>query len=160
MISIGRMTQTHQLIEIKPDDDLSCIGSWFAGDVEGVRHMASYAMPEEWRRLFSPLRRGWFFTGAATGRAVGFIDLEINEKTGYFSYYIAPEFRGTGHGTEALRALTGLARQLGLGELKGGVEPDNAASIAALKRAGFQLLDLDEDEMFPVWMSLAGTERH
>ncbi len=151
------MTQTPQLNEIKPDSDLSCIGNWFVGDVEGVRHMASYANPEEWRKLFSPSRRGWFFTNI-DGRAVGFIDLEIDGETGYFSYYIAPESRGAGHGAQALRALIDLGRQLGLGELKGGVEPDNAASIAALKRVGFQLLDLDGDDMYPVWMSLVGNQ--
>ncbi|MBS2531590.1 GNAT family N-acetyltransferase [Catenulispora sp. NF23] len=152
------MTQTPQLNEIKPDDDLSCIGGWFAGDIEGNRHLASYANPEEWRKLFSRSRRGWFFTNIATGQAVGFIDLEIEGETGYFSYYIAPGSRGSGHGTQALRVLIELALQLGLGELKGGVEPDNAASIAALKKAGFLLLDLDEDGMFPVLMRLAGDE--
>ncbi|WP_194925787.1 GNAT family N-acetyltransferase [Catenulispora pinisilvae] len=152
------MTQTPQLNEIKPDDDLSCVGSWFAGDIEGNRHLASYANPEEWRKLFSRSRRGWFFTSIATGRAVGFIDLEIDGVTGYFSYYIAPESRGSGYGTQALRALIDLALRLGLDELKGGVEPDNAASIAALNKAGFQLLDLDEDGMFPVLMRLAGNE--
>lgn len=120
--------------------------------------MASYARPEEWRKLFTPSRRGWFFNSVVTGRAVGFIDLEVDGGTGYFSYYIAPESRGTGHGTQALRALIELARQLGLAELRGGVEPDNVASIAALKKAGFQLLDLDEDDMFPVWMELSGGE--
>lgn len=146
------------LDEIKPDSDLSCIGDWFVGDVEGVRHMASYAQPDEWRKLLGSSRRGWFFTNAATGRAVGFVDLEIDGETGYFSYYIAPESRGAGQGTQALRALVELARQLGLGELKGGVEPENAASVAALKKVGFQLLDLDEDDMFPVWMELADSE--
>ena len=156
--SIVCMTTVSQLDEIKPDGDLSCIGNWFVGDVEGARHMASYARPEEWRKLLSSSRRGWFFTSAATGRAVGFIDLEIDGETGYFSYYIAPASRGTGLGAQALRALIELARQLGIGDLKGGVEPDNVASIAALKRVGFQLLDLDEDDMFPVWMELAGGE--
>ena len=151
------MAMVSFLNEIKPDGDLSCIGDWFVGDAEGVRHMASYAQPEEWRKLFSSSRRGWFFISVATGRAVGFIDLEIDGETGYFAYYIAPESRGAGHGTQALRALIELARQLGLGELKGGVEPDNTASIAALKKTGFQFLDLDEDDMFPVWMELASS---
>jgi RimJ/RimL family protein N-acetyltransferase len=120
--------------------------------------MASYVDPEEWRKLFSPSRRGWLFTDIATGRAIGFMDLEVEGETGYFSYYVAPESRGVGHGTQALRALIELAGQLGLGELKGGVEPDNTASIAALKKVGFKLLDLDEDDMFPVWMKLVGSE--
>jgi len=120
--------------------------------------MGSYIKPEQWRKLLGPSRRGWFFTSIASGRAVGFIDLEIDGDTGYFSYYIAPESRGAGHGTQALRALIDLARQLGLGELQGGVEPDNTASIAALKKAGFQLLDLDEDDMLPVRIVLAGDE--
>ena len=152
------MTQTPQLNEIKPDDDLSCIGSWFVGDIEGNRHLASYANPEEWRKLFSRSRRGWFFTNIETGHTVGFIDLEIDGETGYFSYYIAPGSRGSGYGTQALQALIGLALQLGLGELKGGVEPDNTASIAALKKVGFQLLDLDGDGMFPVLIRLVGDE--
>lgn len=91
-----------------------------------------------------------------SGDAIGFIDMEIVDKVGYFSYYVAPASRNAGYGTQALRALIDFASTLGIGELIGGVEPDNAASIAALRKAGFEVLGLDEDGMFPVRTVLPG----
>jgi RimJ/RimL family protein N-acetyltransferase len=124
------------------------IRAWFAGDAEGNHHLSSYAEPEQWFKLFGPKRHGWFVV--ADERPIGFIDLEVNEGTGYFAYYVAPEFRGQGYGTATLRLTIEHARELGLTTLEGGVEPDNAASITALKKTGFELQPLDDEGMLPV----------
>jgi RimJ/RimL family protein N-acetyltransferase len=142
------VTKPTYLEEIHSATDASQVRTWFVGDVEGNHHLSSYAEPEPWFKLFGPTRHSWFVM--ADGRPVGFIDLETNNQTGYFAYYVAPAFRSRGYGTEALRLTIEQARQFGLTVLEGGVEPDNAASIAALKKTGFELLPLDDEGMLPV----------
>lgn len=142
------MPSTLKLQTIGSATDATQIRTWFAGDTDGNHHLSSYADPEQWFKLLGPSRRGWFVV--AEDRPIAFIDLEVNDRTGYFAYYVAPEFRGQGYGTETLRLLIEQAREFDLTTLEGGVEPDNAASIAALKKTGFELLPLDDEGMLPV----------
>lgn len=142
------MIKLARLQEIHPAVDGDVIRTWFAGDTEGALHLGSYAEPDQWFKLLSHSRHGWFVINE--DRRMGFVDLEVNNQAGYFAYYIAPEYRGKGYGTQTLRLLVERAHQLGLTVLEGGVEPDNAASIAALKRTGFELLALDDEGMLPI----------
>jgi RimJ/RimL family protein N-acetyltransferase len=140
-----------ELLEICPraDDDSAAdqIRDWFHGDAEGMLRMSFYAEPEKWFAFFGPTQRGWFIT--VDHQPVGFLDLEVRDRLGHFAYYISPDQRGKGYGTQILTLAVDLARQLGLTELEGGVEPDNAASIAALRKAGFELLPPDHENMLP-----------
>ena len=133
-------------------DDRKLIQRWFADDEEGIRRLEFYAQPELWFALLGPTRLGWFVI--VDDHPVGFIDMEIDGESGYIAYYVAPEFRGLGYGTQTLQVMLDKARELGLALLDGGVDPDNAASIAALKRAGFEVGPLDEEGMLPVRVSL------
>jgi RimJ/RimL family protein N-acetyltransferase len=132
--------------------DRELIRAWFADDEEGNRRLEFYAQPELWFSLLGPTRRGWFIIEG--DHPVGFIDMEIDGDSGYIAYYVAPEYRGLGYGNQALQLMLDQARELGLAVLDGGVDPDNAASIAALKRAGFEIGPLDEEDMLPVTISL------
>lgn len=146
------MPHSTSLRNLGTPDDSELIRSWFADDEEGNRRLEFYAQPELWFSLFGPTRHGWFVIDR--DHPVGFIDMEINGEAGYIAYYVAPEYRGLGHGNRTLLLMLDQARQIGLASLEGGVDPDNAASIAALKRAGFEIGPLDEEDMLPVTISL------
>lgn len=148
------MPQAGYLKDIDPTDVAAGeqIRQWFVDDEEGRRRLEFYANPTAWFALLGPSRHGWLLQ--IDGHPVGLVDMEINGERGYIAYYVAPEHRGLGYGTEAIRLVAEHARALGLKMLEGSVEPDNAASIAALRRAGFAFGELDEEEMFPVELVL------
>lgn len=128
------------------------IRRWFAEDAEGRRRMEFYANPADWFALLGPSRHGWF---VITGEEpVGLVDMEVNDCCGYIAYYVAPDHRGQGRGTETVRLMIEQARMLGLTSLDGGVDVDNIASIAALKKNGFAFDDVDDEGMFPVRITL------
>jgi ribosomal-protein-alanine N-acetyltransferase len=58
-------------------------------------------------------------------------------------YTVFPEFRGLGYGTETGRAMLDWARrEHGIRYFVSSIEPDNAASIAVIRKLGFVPLDL------------------
>ena len=68
----------------------------------------------------------------------GVVRLDITRRRATVSIHLAPERRGQGIGPAALRALAGLASgELELAVLLASVKPDNYASLAAFRRAGF-----------------------
>jgi RimJ/RimL family protein N-acetyltransferase len=123
------------------------IRAWFVDDAEGNRRLSSYADPNDWFKLLGPSRHVWLVM--FEDQPLGLVDIEVDDSTGYFAYYVAPEFRGKGNGAEVLRLTIAQAREFGLTALEGGVEPDNVASVAALKRVGFDLLPEDSEGMLP-----------
>jgi RimJ/RimL family protein N-acetyltransferase len=141
-----------RLQEIRDISDTAQIFKWFTRDAEGNRRLGFYADPDQWFKLLSPSRRAWLVI--AEDQPVGFLDVEIDGPTGYLAYYVAPEHRGKGFGALTLRLAVDQARQLGLTALDGGVEPDNLASIAALKRAGFHLFPEDAEGMLPTRLEI------
>ena len=52
-------------------------------------------------------------------------------------YTIFPEFRGRGHAQAAARALVGFARERGVRRVLASVAPDNAPSLAVVRKVGF-----------------------
>ena len=59
--------------------------------------------------------------------------------TGELAYLVAPEARGRGLAHQSLQALGDWAiRELGLGRLQVQIDPENAASHAVARRAGYQ----------------------
>jgi [ribosomal protein S5]-alanine N-acetyltransferase len=80
---------------------------------------------------------------SASGEVVGVINL--NEivmgvfKSAYLGYYGMQRFSRTGMMTEALIAAAAFAfDELGLHRLEANIQPDNHASLALARRAGFQ----------------------
>lgn len=83
-----------------------------------------------------------FICLVANGSIVGAINLSQIFRGGfqnaYLGYYIGARYAGQGYMTEALKLILSYAfRQLKLHRLEANIQPDNAASIALVKRAGF-----------------------
>jgi RimJ/RimL family protein N-acetyltransferase len=75
-----------------------------------------------------------------SGGAIGSIDMRVTRLgTGHIGYWMAPETRGRGLATSALRTLTRWAiEDLGLGRVELATDPDNTASQRVAEKAGFQ----------------------
>jgi ribosomal-protein-alanine N-acetyltransferase len=57
----------------------------------------------------------------------------------YLGYYIGPAYTGQGYMTEALQLMLATAyRRLRLHRVEANIQPNNAASIRLVKRAGFR----------------------
>jgi len=84
-------------------------------------------------------RKPFAITDSETGEVIGSIEMRINRmQTGHIGYWLAPEARGRGLTTEALRALSRWAiEQLGLGRVELVTDPDNVASQRVAEKAGF-----------------------
>lgn len=147
------MPSTAFLKELGSAKDAERIRRWFANDAEGNRRLEFYGNPDTWFSLFGQSRRGWFVV--VDEQPVGLVDMDWSGGVGSIAYYVAPEYRGRGYGNESVRLMVEQARTLGLGSLEGDVDPDNAASIAALRAAGFELLAFDDEQgMYPVKIML------
>jgi RimJ/RimL family protein N-acetyltransferase len=85
-------------------------------------------------------RHPFAIADAANGTLVGAIDLRTNAMgVGHIGYWVAPEARGRGVATEALRRLCRYAiEELGLGRLELVTDPDNRASQRVAEKAGFR----------------------
>ena len=85
-------------------------------------------------------RRPFAITDAETGAVIGSIDMRINRLgTGHIGYWMAPQARGRGLTTAALRALSRWAiEELGLGRVELATDPENLASQRVAEKAGFQ----------------------
>jgi RimJ/RimL family protein N-acetyltransferase len=76
----------------------------------------------------------------ADGAARGVVRLDIAGDAAEVSIHLAPESRGLGVGTAALRAVADLAfSRLGIARLVGSIKPDNRPSLRAFVKAGFSL---------------------
>lgn len=86
--------------------------------------------------------QGWSLAvcDAATDRAVGCVVLLLRPQDGVagVGYWLAPDDRGRGHATSAVRLVTAWGLQhAGLARIEAWVEPHNTHSIAVLTRCGF-----------------------
>jgi len=85
-------------------------------------------------------RRPFAITDAETGALIGSIDMNITRLgAGHIGYWMAPQARGHGRTTAALRALSRWAiEELGLGRVELATDPDNIASQRVAEKAGFK----------------------
>ena len=85
-------------------------------------------------------RRPFAITDAETGALIGSIDMRITRLgAGHIGYWMAPQARGRGRTTAALRALSRWAiEELGLGRVELATDLDNIASQRVAEKAGFQ----------------------
>jgi RimJ/RimL family protein N-acetyltransferase len=84
--------------------------------------------------------RSFAITDAATGRLLG--SIARHRQAGHraeIGYWLAPEARGRGVATRALRLVVDWSLAQGLVRLELFTRPDNAASGAVARRAGFEL---------------------
>jgi len=85
-------------------------------------------------------RRPFAITDAQTGAVIGSIDMHVSRLgTGHIGYWMAPQTRGRGLTTAALRALSRWAlEELGLGRVELATDPENLASQRVAEKAGFR----------------------
>jgi ribosomal protein S18 acetylase RimI-like enzyme len=124
--------------------DRGLLAAWFDGDEDGSTHLGYYQDGDAWLQLLSDDRHGWI--AHVDGHPMGFLDLEIEDRTGHFSFYVAPAFRRRGHGTELLWVLGAVCRNMSIDRAVGFVEPTNTASVRTLRAAGFAVSDQPDDE--------------
>jgi len=115
------------------------VKQWLIGDPSGHQFMSEYENIEKIFKLLNINRKFWILHDINI--PVGFIDLEIDDSKGYFSFYIAPDFRGKDFSSELLNLLEKKALELSVTSLLGCVELDNIVSVQSLKKAGYASLE-------------------
>lgn len=81
----------------------------------------------------------------AGDQAVGKLWIDIKGSTAEMGWYLRAGATGHGYATEAVRALSKLAFDLGVECLEAHTDPDNAPSRALAERAGFVLQEIRPD---------------
>ena len=123
--------------------DLLEFRSWFA-DAELARRL-SYPTDEWFDYVKGPAVRCWAALDA-TGQMIA--ELQIDQdcnRSGYFDIAIKPPLRRQGLGTKVLKAFIDGPGRI-YTTLEAAVEPGNIASLACLRRCGFdEHLHPDED---------------
>jgi RimJ/RimL family protein N-acetyltransferase len=67
-------------------------------------------------------------------------------------YSVAPDHRGRGHATEAVRSWMDLAARKGVLVVRAHTLPAESASTAVLAKLGFaRVAEVDDEESGPVW---------
>jgi RimJ/RimL family protein N-acetyltransferase len=144
----GEVGSPAQSVVLSPltKDLAALVASWFIEDEEGQRRLDSdfYGADLKWWRLVQhdPARYGW--VGLLDDEPIGFLDLEIEGERAGIAIYVRREFRRRGIGKQLLRLAAVEGRSLGVPELVGSAERDNAASTRCLIAAGFTEAGADE----------------
>src|SRR5580765_2896493 len=84
----------------------------------------------------------FFICRVADSRIIGVINLSQiflgGFRSAYLGYYVGAQYAGQGYMTEAIQLMLQHAfRKLKLHRLEANIQPDNTASLALIKRAGF-----------------------
>ena len=80
----------------------------------------------------------WAISTLTAGTAIGYVGYAGNPGTPALVYILAPEYRGQGLATEAIRAAVGYGfDNLGLKQIEAWIHPENVDSIKAAGRVGF-----------------------
>lgn len=82
-----------------------------------------------------------------TGELLGDLYLKLEQNACWIGYTIAPQFARQGLAFEVVSKLLLQLRQAGLTLVKAGVEEQNLASIALLKKLGFTQIGIDDSEL-------------
>ncbi len=140
----------HLIVRPAMSSDMGQLFVW-ANDAEVRRaaltpHEITWAEHTSWfnGRLTNPSCQMYILQAA--GLPVGQVRFDIEGATAILDYSIDPTFRGRGWGsTMVMMATTELLAQRDI-EVIANVRPENSASMAALRRAGFRLSALDAGE--------------
>lgn len=82
-----------------------------------------------------------------TGELLGDLYLKLEKNTAWIGYTIAPQFARQGFAFEVVSQLLLELKQAGLTLVKAGVEEQNLASIALLKKLEFAQFEVDDVEL-------------
>ncbi|MFF5219228.1 GNAT family N-acetyltransferase [Micromonospora sp. NPDC000442] len=136
------------LRELRPDDAadaLAIIGDdrvtqWLSFDSRD--HAAAVAMVEGavTRAQLTPRNEYYLAVADTEDRMIGFARLGLTgHQAAKLGYAIGADHWGRGYATDAARMLVGFGfQELGLHRITAAIGPDNAASIAVVKRLGMQ----------------------
>jgi L-amino acid N-acyltransferase YncA len=116
---------------------------------------------------------GWFdgvhpiVVAEQEGQVVGFASTssyqprECYAKIAHFSVYVARDYRDRGVGRRALEALIEESRKAGLHKLLSRIFPENVASLAACRAAGFREVGVykEHGQLEGVWKDCVIVER-
>ncbi|WP_456365100.1 GNAT family N-acetyltransferase [Thermococcus sp.] len=132
-------------------EDLQKSWEWF-NDRSTVKHLfnsAYFTLPEEEKEFYEELKKNkdkmptFAVIENKTGKLVGigsFNWINWQARWAEILYYLAPEERGRGYGTETVKLLCEYAfRHLNLRKVWAKVHEDNNASIRVLEKNGFTL---------------------
>jgi len=95
---------------------------------------------EQARALCTRTGKDYFALMVVNGETAGYVMLRGWDEGHTFpfaGYYVKPEFRNKGLGTEALRLLLPEAKQRGASEVRAKTYTSNVASVRAFRKAGF-----------------------
>jgi RimJ/RimL family protein N-acetyltransferase len=97
---------------------------------------------EAWFRESLGRRDRRLYIVLAGGSESGVVRLDISGQEAEVSIHLAPECRGRGMGIAALQALADMAfGALGAERLRARIKRDNSASLAAFRKAGFDVIE-------------------
>lgn len=82
-----------------------------------------------------------------TGELIGDLYLKIEKNACWIGYTIAPQFARQGLASEVVAELLNQLKREGLALVKAGVEEQNLASIALLKKLGFTQIGVEGSEL-------------
>ena len=124
LIQANRDSRHHHAPWVAPFTDAAGFEAWFAGGGDG-------------RRVSLVARHG------SSGGVVGVINISEIVRGGfqsaYLGYYGMAAYAGRGLMTEAMRLAVRYAfDELGLHRVEANIQPENLASIALVRRAGFR----------------------
>jgi len=133
-------------------EDAAAIFARYASDPRVTRFMAwpTHHSLDDTRGFIAFAETQWAHWPAGSlqifrrsdGRLLGGTGLDFETPTrAETGYVLAVDAWGRGYATEALGAMIGLARKLGVRELTAGCHPDHHASIRVLEKRGFTLME-------------------
>lgn len=130
------------------EDDVPVIRSWHE-DPELAGRYGGKAWPEKLWEIMRKDENRKCWLAVHDGLIVGYVDFEIHadEKCAWIGLAVNPEIRGKGFGKAILKQFLEQPFAREYGEIKAGIEPDNAASVKCFEAAGFKpLADKPDDE--------------
>lgn len=141
------MTSPRLEFKLLTEADAALAATWFEGDEEGQKEFGGFfgVHPKWWNLVRAdPKRHGW--TVWDVDQPIGFADAEVGDNgVAEVAFYVRKPARGRGLGTAIMRALGPVAREVGAVRMKGGVRPDNPASLRAALASGGEVIGVDKD---------------
>jgi len=136
----GQMNDAERLLGVTipphwPDEDVRYLELW-------LKDMSETGQHAPWRARVVTLIGEEHMIGHA-----GFHGPPNDDGMVEVGYTIFPEFRGNGYATEAARRLLDFAKELGAKRFRASVSPDNAPSIAIIRKLGLEQIGEQMDEI-------------
>lgn len=137
------------IVPLTPDHADEVLAIYRAGIAEGNATFETTA--PDWPAFDAAKLPGHRFVAAdANGSVLGWVAVsQVSGRCAYagvveHSVYVHPEARGRGIAASLLKALVDSTEAAGIWTIQSGIFPENTASLALHKRAGFRVIGLRE----------------